>query len=315
MKSVLVYNTCGIRRDNTQVYIKAIKSFLNQNFDDFRVMLSACRNSPECIDVLYEVFKNDISYSLHTEPHTVNITFNKSLQDFVRHYGPAESYLYIDSGCTFDDQKDVLSKLYDCYKSGPYGIVSLQCDTDEALQILDPKFKYQTSEIQIKGEDYVIPIGKSINQHTFLFSNEMFKAYNNKITPDVFAAYCTESTLNFLAAGVKQKWVIMKDLQIRHLKAVDGPSVSQSHISKEHRNPWNNLLCGRDARAFINDPEAYRVGLGYEECNNIMNHNPDAYDKDGYSIYPEELVKNINKYFFLSKEELDYDKMKSQFVP
>tara|TARA_R100000008_G_scaffold21543_1_gene11346 strand:+ start:25497 stop:26444 length:948 start_codon:yes stop_codon:yes gene_type:complete len=315
MKSVVVYNTCGIKRDNTAWYIECIKSFLNQDFDDYRVVLSSCLNSAECLQEIYKTFRNEISYSFHSEPHTVNITFNKALQDFTSHFGDAETYVYVDSGCTFDDQRDILSRLYETYKSGPNGIIALQCDTDEALQVLDPKFKYQTSDVQIKDEDYIIPIGKSINQHVHLFSNEIYKAYNNKIEPDVFAAYCSESTFNFLAAAVNQRWVIMKDIQIRHLKGVDGASNCKPHWSSVHRNPWNNLLCGRDANDFINDPEARRVGMGYEECNDIMNHNPDAYGPDGFPLFPEELKSMINKYFFLSKEELDYDKMKCKFIP
>ena len=37
----------------------------------------------------------------------------------------------------------------------------------------------------------------------------------------------------------------------------------------------------RDALDFINDPEAYYAGLGYEECNDIMNHNSKSYDEEG----------------------------------
>ena len=58
---------------------------------------------------------------------------------------------------------------------------------------------------------------------------------------------------------------------------------------------------------FINDQSAINYGLGYEECNQIMMHNPDAYESNGRSKYPEMLQQNIEKYFFLSPQELDYD--------
>ena len=48
-----------------------------------------------------------------------------------------------------------------------------------------------------------------------------------------------------------------------------------------NKNTWNNLLYERDALDFINDPEAYYAGLGYEECNDIMNHNSKSYDEEG----------------------------------
>ena len=147
---------------------------LKQDIQGLRVALSSCKNSPECIKKLISTFGNRISYCLTPELHTVNITFNNAVRKSVEEFGDFESYMYVDSGCWFED-KDIIQKAYDCLKSGPNGIVAVQVDTDEALNILDPKFKHSTDEMQIVGEDYVIPIGKSINQHVHLFSNEIFQ--------------------------------------------------------------------------------------------------------------------------------------------
>ncbi len=313
-KVLLVYNTCGIRGDNTEHYIKCINTFLEQDFEGCRVVLSSCRNSTDCIRQLVQTFGKKISYCLTPELHTVNITFNKACQETVKHYGDFESYMYVDSGCWFED-KDIIQKAYDCLKSGPNGIVAVQVDTDEALNILDPKFKHSTDEMQIVGEDYVIPIGKSINQHVHLFSNEIFQNCKQKIEPDVFAAHCSESVFNYIAAASSQRWVIMADRQVRHHVSIDGASSGFSHSSTVHRNAWNNLLYNRDAREFINDKEAYRVGVGYEECNNIMPHNPSAYDESGFAKYPEKLLENVNKYFFLNDSELPYDGIQCKFLP
>ena len=68
------------------------------------------------------------------------------------------------------------------------------------------------------------------------------------------------------------------------------------------------------ARDFINDPEAIEAGLGYEECNEIMIHDSTKYDENDNPKEPDSLIRMINKYFFLSKEELDYDKMKCKFI-
>jgi hypothetical protein len=99
------------------------------------------------------------------------------------------------------------------------------------------------------------------------------------------------------------------------LKGIDGASSSQPHGSPIYGNPWNNLLYGRDATNFIKDPDAIECGLGYEECNNIMIHRKEAYDESGCSLYPDKLQENINKHFFLSKEEINYEDIKSLFVP
>ena len=201
------------------------------------------------------------------------------------------------------------------------GIISCQTDTDEGLDQLGNNFKYESTEIQIKSEDYTISVGKAINLHVSLFSNELFKAYD-KILPDVFAAFCTESTFSFLAASVLSKWVIMADRQVRHLKAIDGPVASQPHrvsaADKDgniiNNNSWNNLLYGREALDFINDPEAYTSGLGFEEHQNIMIHNPVAY-KDGLPTDPNGLLKSVKKYLFLSEKEINYDDINTKFIP
>ena len=313
-KVLVVYNTCGLKCDNTDWYIKCINSLLNQDFDDFRVVLSSCLNSPECFKKIYKTFGKRISYCYHAEPHTVNITFNKTVQECVKEFGEFESYLYIDSGCTFGDSSSSLREIYNSYKRNSYGILSVQTDTDTCFQGLGLNLKNNSDAPQIVNEDYILPIGKAINLHFFLFDGEIYKRYN-KILPDVFAAYCSESVLGFICASVNKNWAIMKDLQIKHHKSIDGATLCVPHHSPVYGNHWNNLLYGRDALAFIHDKEAYEVGLGYEECNNIMKHNPDAYDGEGKALHREELSRIIGKYLFLSKNELDYDNIKTKFVP
>ena len=80
---LVVYNTCGIRGDNTDHYIKCLNTILDQDFKDFKVVLSSCKNSPECIKKIYSVFGDRISYCLTPEHHTVNITFNNAVRKSV----------------------------------------------------------------------------------------------------------------------------------------------------------------------------------------------------------------------------------------
>jgi len=311
-KILVLYNTCGIKRDNTDWYIECINSLLNQDFDDYKVVLSSCLNSPECFKKIYETFGKKISYCYHAEPHTVNITFNKAVQECVKHFGEFESYLYVDSGCTFGNQRNVLAESYKNLKTNDYGMLSIQVDTDTGFDQIG--FEHELKEVQIKEENFIIPLGKACNAHVILYSDEFLKVFNNKLWPDVFAAYCTESTFSFQCAAVEKRWAILKDMVIEHQKSVDGASSSVSHWSTVHHNPWNNLLCDRDARDFINDPEAIEAGLGYEECNEIMIHDSTKYDENDNPKEPDSLIRMINKYFFLSKEELDYDKMKCKFI-
>jgi hypothetical protein len=315
---LIVYNACGIKRDNSAWYIKCMQSMLDQDFnhDNFKILWSSCMNSIGCVKEVYSHFKDKISYCFHSEPHTVNITFNKAVRDMTQYYGQFDYYLYIDSGVTFEDQSDILKKIYDvCVGESP-GMLTVQTDTDEAFNSLDEeRFVYETPTPQIIGEHFVVPIGKACNAHAHVYSNEIFNTFNFKLIPDVFAAYCTESTFSFLTAAANQKWIIMKDEQVVHMKGVDGASAGSPHHSPIHRNPWNNLLFGRNALDFINNEQALKAGLGYEECNQIMMHNEKAYDEHDMPIHKEELVNAINKYFFLSNDELEYDKIKSKFIP
>lgn len=312
MKLLVVYNTCGIQRDNTDWYIECINSLLEQDFDDYRVVLSSCLNSPECFKKVYDTFGNKISYCYHAEPHTVNITFNKTVQECVSHFGEFEGYLYVDSGVIFS-RKDVLQKAYDLYMSGPYAFTSVQVDTDTGFDQIG--FENDPSDaIQVKEEDFIVPVGAACNLHSQIFSNQAYKTFDNRLMPDVFKAYCTESTFSFLCAALQKKWVILKDIVVRHEKGVDGASVSVPHWSPVHKNPWNNLFADRNALDFIKDPEAIAAGLGYEECNRIMIHDPSKYDENGYSNQPDKLIKMINKYFFLTKEELNYENIKCRFI-
>jgi hypothetical protein len=312
-KVLVVYNTCGIKCDNTDWYIKCINSLLNQDFDDFKVVLSSCLNSPECFKQVYDTFRDKISYCYHAEPHTVNITFNKTVQECVKRFGEFESYLYVDSGCSFGDQTDILEKAYKNFKLNEYGILSIQTDTDTGFQGLGLNFKNDAQEAQVVGKDYIIPLGKAINLHLNIFHNDLYKLCE-KIIPDVFAAHCTESTFNYLCASVNRRWAIMKDVMVSHRKSLDGATLCVPHWSPVHRNRWNNLLYGRNALDFINNKEVYRVGLGYEECNNILNYNPGAYDSDNVPLDRDGLTRVIKEFLFLTEKELDYNQFKTKFI-
>tara|TARA_R110000824_G_scaffold36029_5_gene112261 strand:+ start:11552 stop:12568 length:1017 start_codon:yes stop_codon:yes gene_type:complete len=327
-KLAIVYNTCGLRHgsrnklDNNifvDTYRKGIDSILDQEFDNYRVVLSSCKNNMEDLNYLYKRYGDKISYVYTEEPHTVNITFNKAVQEYVKYYGEAEGYMYIDSGCNFHDiqtdinQTDILKLAYECFLRHNKSIISLQVTSDQAIDMIDKKYtNHSTSTAQITDEDLYVPLGKCANLHAKIFSNNIFKTFNSKIIPDVFAAYCTESTFRYLAAACNTKWYFMKDKQIAHLQSLDGPSSGFDHHSKKHGNHWNNLLYGRDANNFIQDKEFAESGVGYEEIRsqNILPYNPNAYDENDMPLDSAKMARLINKYFFLTKEELNYNNIK-----
>lgn len=322
-KIALIYNTCGLRNENADLYIQSIESFLNQNFEEYRVVLSSCCNSVECFNKVYKHFKDKISYCYHHEPHTVNITFNKTVQLYVENFGPAESYLYIDSGCSFttpdhktEVQINILREIYECYLRNNKSLIYTQTNTDSALNYISKKYKNYSNSVQIKEEDLRIPLGIGINLHCCLFSHDFFIEYDSKLIPDVFSAYCTESVFVYLAAAIFKKWYVMKDYVISHIVSADGPSSGFNRISNKTGNTWNNLLYERDINDLLQDNDAVQSGLGYEELQGILPYNSSIYNSDSLPInkqYAYNMKKYIKKYFYLKKEELNYEKINCTF--
>ena len=308
MKILTVYNTCGIKRDNLEAYKKSLSSILSQIGVDQTVVVSSCMNSKFCLYALKEHFGNKIEIVFFSEPYIVNVTFNKTVQIMNEKYGSFDGYLYIDSGVVLN-QVDAISQAVNRFETNIYSMVGLQVDIDAGFQFMGKNFSCDSSKPQITEEDFLMPVGIANNLHIQIFSNDIYESFNKKLIPDVFAAYCTESTFPFLNAAVGKRWIMVKDVFCSHAHSIDGASSSQSHISKVHGNSWNNLLFNRNALDFINDPEAIESGLGYEECSGIMMHNPLAYDENGNNLHRDTITKVINKYFYCNETELDYNKI------
>ena len=86
-KILVVYNTCGIKREAIDWYVECIQNVLNQDFDGFHVVVSSCMNSEKCFRKLYQTFGNKISYCLYPEKNVIQVTFNKTVQEMVSSYG------------------------------------------------------------------------------------------------------------------------------------------------------------------------------------------------------------------------------------
>lgn len=300
---LVVYNTFG-QKDNAEHYIKCLLSIVNNKISSkFKLAWSSCLNKNEHRNKVIKACSPFIDfYCFIDKPLPVNITFNKAVREAVKKFGNFKYYLYVDSGVDFlGNQGAIEAALSVLNTEQKYAILSFQIANDHAL------YNVGITNPPLIGKNHEVPLGSACNGHAEIFSDDLYRAFNNKIIPDVFAAFCTESVYSFLAAAVNKKWVILGDYLLNHAKSVDGASSSMPHASPVFHNPWNNLLCGRNALDFINDKEAIEVGLGYEECNQIMLHKKEAYTEDGFPKYKNELATMINKYFFLSKTEFNYE--------
>ena len=307
-KLLVVYNTCGfLGREPVDWYIDCIKNILNQDFDGHRIVISSCGNRIDTIKKLLSTFGNQISYNLINDRITVNQSFNHTVAKCVKEFGEFEGYLYIDSGINFQDNRNVLKDAYELYKANNYGMVTIQASNDNGFE------QWIGVEGFVENEHFEIPIGRACNLHTQIFSNKMLKAFDNKIIPDIFIAYCTESVFSFLCAATSQKWVIMKDLVLEHLKSVDGATCGFDHTGQKGDNK-NNLFGGLDIYEICADPEAWESGFGYEEMQGVFHHNPDKYDENGMVEDPERLKEFIRTRMFLNNAQFDYKTITHRFL-
>lgn len=307
-KILVIYNICQKDRDNTDYYINSIKSILNQNnFDDKnKIVVSSCKNGKGTINRLSRELKDKINIVYYDDIYTVNITFNKTVQEYIKRFGKFDGYLYIDSGVVLTDP-NVITSISKFMDEKMYSMITAQTDGDNGFDVW-------LGFNRVIGNDYIIPIGRACNLHCQLFSNDIFETYDKRILPDIFRSFCTESVFSFMNAAIKKKWVIMKDIIVSHRQSLDGASTYFDHSSARFGNTWNNLLFDRNALDFINDNEAISSGLGYEEIQNVMLHKKDMYDDNGYSLCPDTLKKVILKYLFSSDKEIDYEKIRTVFT-
>lgn len=320
MKKLLaVYNICGINgRPNISRYINSIESILEQDLDDVEVVISSCLNSPADIMFLQSTFGDRITYNTVSEVLPVNVTFNHTVQKCVEKFGEFDSYLYIDSGINFQDQTDAFSKIYDLYKSGPYAMVAARSSGDTGfLTWFKEKRGIDTDDrgdsLFDEDNNMVLPLGTAINLHVQLFSNDLLKEYGN-IIPDIFAGQCTESVFSFLCAAINKKWVIRGDVVLEHLTGMDGASAGFApHLweFQQKRNRWDHPFIIDSVVRVLK--EGVPFGMGYEELQDIVPHNPDKFDEDGYAK-DDGLKGFIRDYVFLNKDQLDYEQISHTFA-
>lgn len=308
-----IYNICGIGgRENDEYYIYCIQSLLNQNIES-KTIVSSCLSSKETIDNLLAHFGQKISINWIKDKVPVNVSFNKSVIDAVQKFGEADAYLYLDSGCNFNNQKPtILSELYDLLFSGPFGMVSARTNTDTGFPIWlgigahDNDSEGFNKYFRNLADHFTIPLGKCINLHAQLFSNELLKNYN-RILPDIFAGQCSESVLSFLNAAIYKSWLIHKDIEIEHRTGLDIPSVGFSPPNWIHstgRKNWDHPFIINSILPRIRN--GLKFGLGYEEIQNIALHDKSKFNEHGHALCLE-LKDYIKNYLFLNKTEFNYN--------
>ena len=317
-KLIVIYNTCGISgRENVPLYIENIHAILNQKFDNFKVVLSSCLNTSHVRTSLLNEFRNKISYNLIDTMIPVNISFNHSVMKAVETFGIADGYLYVSSGISLEHDKNIIQKLYDLHVSGPYGITSARVDKDSGLVfwLLGGDIADESRQEEIfQNGNFIVPVGKTVNSHCEIFDHSLFEAFDSRLMPDIFASQASESIWSFITACLHKKIIIHKDAIVRHLTGSDGGS-SGFRPEWTGQPGWKHTLPYAPIKIedIIAQKEAKDCGMGYEECQKILLHDPNKFDINGHCIDSQRL-KTFLMNFYLPKENFRYDLISSTFI-
>lgn len=309
---LIVYNTCGISgKTNTEHYLNSLSSILRQYYKDYKLVVSSCKNTPECREVLQTAFEGTISFNWIDEVLPVNVTFNHSVQKAREEFGDFDNYMYIDSGCSFNDPTD-LDELVSLHNSGPNAMTGTRTTTDSGVN----SWFGVTDDVLFSRGPFTVPIGKAFNLHVQIFSHDLVEAYGN-IIPDIFASYCTESTFSFLCAAIKKNWVVAHNIMVDHIWSMDGASsgFNPHGVVAQYMEPWKHLFRSkRSMEEIIADPKGIRSGFGYEEVCGVMLHDKEQFD-DNFFCKNDELKEFIADNLFLTPDLLDYKEIIHTYIP
>ena len=318
MSILLVYNTCGIHQERQQpdFYLQRLEDLLNQKVDA-RVVWSSCLNTNDVREKLKSHFQDRISYNFVDEILPVNVTFNSSVLNCVKHFGKFESYTYIDSGVSFIDH-NTIQKLWDLMRHEPrIGMVCGQADTDSGL------FHLGLDHIP-EDVNLVIPVGKAMHPHVNMWHNDILNFYD-RLIPDIFASFCTESTYTFIVAALQKWWVACGAASYKHWHEMEGASsgfqedriralTEQQNKHQDGRGTWDHTFRSpKSMFEIISDPKAIEYGFGYEECAGVLMHNPLKYSEEGFCLN-EDLKYFIKDNLYLKSNKLDYNNIRGIFI-
>lgn len=308
MKQLLVvYNICGLSgRDNTLYYLKSIDSILRQVGVDIDVVVSGCMVDAATKEFLVSVFQGrGVKFNFINEVIPVNASFNHTVLQVTKD-NRYDGYLYVDSGIELKEL-DTISRLYEVFMSGPYGIVSANATTDNGA---DQWFNNNLGE----GNLFELPVGGAINSHFDIWSDKILDFYN-RLDPDIFASHCAESTFTFLCAAIKLKCVLCKDIVVEHIVGIDGQSSGFSPVDwiRSGRPTYDHPYRLDSLLPIFDNPKARSLGLGFEECRGVVMHDASQYDEDGFCVN-DELKDYIKENLFLPKHLLDYDTIKNEYI-
>jgi hypothetical protein len=325
-KNILViYNICGIKFNNLEMWSNHLQDILNQNYSNFTVAISGCvvsENSKIELEKLKNKY-NNVVFNWIEDILPVNVTFNHTAQICTEKLGIFDAYLYVASDVKFNNDIDVLSKLVYLHFNSNSAITYALVDNDHGL---DGWYHSIWSDLDklLDTDHFVINIGKTANMHVSLFDKEFYLQFNNKIIPDIFATHCTETTYSYLAASLNKKFIVhSKDIILSHIGFADGHSIGFiDEIKHDDKLSWKHLFKSSiPAEERLLNQEAKESGFGYGEWKEmilpgekVLYRDETMYDEEENHKEPQKLLSFLKKALYLSNDEFNYNNINYTFI-
>ena len=209
MRILVIYNICGIKFDNLEMWKNHLQDILNQEYPNLIVAVSGCiisNRSKVELEKLKEKY-NNITFNWIEDKLPVNITFNHTAQTCTKQLGEFDGYLYIASDVKFGDDVKIIKKLTYLHQNSNSVMTYALVDNDHGL---DGWYADVWDELDkmLETDHFCINIGRTANIHVILFDKIIYQTFNNKIIPDIFATHCTETTYSYIAAALNKKYVV-----------------------------------------------------------------------------------------------------------
>lgn len=322
MRTLVVYNTCGFGgTENSDIYIHNLERLYKQNCDK-TVLFSGVGSNPHTIGRIKQRFGTSIDYYFTNDRLAVNQSFNSAVLAAIERNGPYDGYLYVASDITFPDNPNALERLTSRLNNTEVGMVSPEIDVDNGYYWwFDFKEGMNIWDVFGRDQDFVVPLGATANMHCMLFSHKLLEFYE-RVLPDIFVSFCTESIFSFVVAAIRQRFVIANDVTCQH-KYDRHESVPVDGQTLAYGPAWDRLFPGspRSIKDIVNDPRAKEVGLGYEEWVPRFLHKMDVPKDKPYLIHDaskfengfaknNDLFEYIKDNFYLKNDVLDYNTIK-----
>ncbi len=313
---LIVFNIFG-HHSNEDHQISSYKQSLHGIFEQiksapqytFRVVVSACLVSDNCIEQLKAEFGDNIHIFRYIERYTCQVASNSTILKAIRHFNEEyEGYLYFSSGIFFAENTNevvntvitseqgrkseikirvgnahIFANLVEKLKTKKYGIIQLQVDEDHGYHFLGHGPTDWVSKIDFQ-KDYVVPPGNHANFHIAAIHRSL-KEYYRKPISDIHGFCGMESTLSYCCAALRKQYILMGDSIVIHKQKFDNDHSAPGRmlnvsgvpiVFSQGRNPCSSLLWGRCKSEIANDEQAQRTGMGYypgQAANNVPDWN------------------------------------------